>query len=114
MRAITGVLLMCLLSGHARVFAAEPPDGMAAVVRESARLALLEAEATQAGRTQAKKSSAFLLPTTRPRAVPATRGLGGYRSRHWGRIGSAHRSGVQTLVRPVLRRSAIESLPINL
>jgi hypothetical protein len=50
MRTITGLLLMGLLSGHARVFAAEPASGVlkSAVVREAARLARLEAEATQA------------------------------------------------------------------
>jgi hypothetical protein len=51
------VLLMCLVPCH--VLAAEPSGGdlMAAVVRETARVARLEAKVTQAGGTQAKKSS---------------------------------------------------------
>ena len=55
MRKIAAMLLMCLLAGHARVFAAEPASGVlkAAVVREAARLARLEAEATQASGKQA-------------------------------------------------------------
>lgn len=57
MRKMTTVLLICLLSGHARVFAAEPVGGVlrAVVVREAARLARLEAPASQASGAQAKK-----------------------------------------------------------
>jgi hypothetical protein len=48
---------MCLLSGASRVFAAEPTSGilMAAVVREAARVARIEASAAQASGTPAKQ-----------------------------------------------------------
>jgi hypothetical protein len=51
------VLLMCLLSGASRVFAAEPTSGilMAAVVREAARVARIEASAAQASGTPAEQ-----------------------------------------------------------
>jgi hypothetical protein len=59
MRTIIVVLLMCLLSGHLLVFAAEPTGGvlMPAVVREATRLASLKVVAAQAGVTQKKGSS---------------------------------------------------------
>jgi len=55
MRKITVVLLMCVFTGDACVFAAEPAIGVleSAVVREAAQLARLEAEAVQASGTQA-------------------------------------------------------------
>jgi hypothetical protein len=58
MRTIIVVLLMCLLSGHPLVFAAEPTQVlMAAAVREAARLTHLEVLAAQAGATQTKRST---------------------------------------------------------
>ena len=55
MRKITVVLLMCLFTSDTCVFAAEPADGVlkSAVVKEAARLARPEAEATQASGKQA-------------------------------------------------------------
>ncbi|HVQ16280.1 MAG TPA: hypothetical protein VMS40_21910 [Vicinamibacterales bacterium] len=56
-RKITGMLLMCLLSGDAHVFAAERASGVleSAVAREAARVARLEASAAQASGTPAKQ-----------------------------------------------------------
>ena len=55
MRKIIAMLLTCLLAGHAHVFAAEPAKGVleSAIVREAARLARLEAEASQTSGKQA-------------------------------------------------------------
>lgn len=49
MRTIIAVVLMCLLSGHLPVFAAEPVGGvlMAAALREGTRLGLVKVEANQ-------------------------------------------------------------------
>ena len=54
MKSLT-VLVMCLLPGH--VLAAEPTSGtlMAAVVREAARIARIEASAAQASGTPPKQ-----------------------------------------------------------
>lgn len=56
MRALT-VLLMCLLPDASRAFAAEPARSilMAAVVREAARVARIEASAAQTSATPAKQ-----------------------------------------------------------
>ena len=49
MRTIIAVVLMCLLSGHLPVFAAEPVGGvlMAAALREATRLRVVKVEADQ-------------------------------------------------------------------
>jgi hypothetical protein len=57
-RRIIVLLLICLLSGHARLFAAEPSGVlMAAVAREADRRARVEAKEAQANGAQAKQRS---------------------------------------------------------